>query len=298
MTILHIVGFRLPAQVVFLAKMWRFLRRWPIVPLAILTVLVVAAVFAPQIAPHSPYSQELTDRNTPPFWYATGSKNYVLGADYVGRDVLSRVIHGARVSLTVVAVSATTGLVVGTSLGLIAGYFGGLIDEVVMRLVDVWFSLPYLLLALLAALIIGRSFAVVVGLIALLAWSTFVRNIRAETMYLKAQDYVGLARVAGASHTHILLRHILPGITSTAIVIATLRVGQLVMAEATLSFLGAGIPSPTPAWGLMVAEGRDYAATAWWISFFPGFAIFLVVFTLNFLGDWMRDRLDPRLRQI
>jgi peptide/nickel transport system permease protein len=168
-----------------------------------------------------------------------------------------------------------------------------------MRLEDVWLSLPFLLIALVAAVVIGKSFGVVMGLLALLAWSAFVRNVRAEVLSLKTRDYVALARVAGAPTTRIIIRHILPGVVNTIIVIATLRVGQLILAEASLSFLGAGIPAPTPAWGLMVAEGRDYLGTGqWWISFFPGMAIFLVVMSLNFLGDWMRDRLDPRLRQL
>ena len=216
----------------------------------------------------------------------------------MGRDVFSRVVHGARISLLVTVISLSTGLTVGTMLGLVAGYMGGHVDEVVMRIVDVWYALPFLLLALVAAIVFGSSFTLVMVLLALLAWSAFVRNVRAEVLTLKERDYVALARVAGASNLRIIRKHLLPGVTNTILVIATLRVGQLILAEASLSFLGAGIPSPTPAWGLMISEGRDYAQTAWWTNVFPGSAIFLVVLSLNFLGDWLRDRLDPRLRQL
>ena len=167
-----------------------------------------------------------------------------------------------------------------------------------MRLVDVWMALPFVLLALVAVIVLGASLGLVIALLALFTWSSFVRFVRAEVLSLRERDYVALTRVAGCSTTRIILRHILPGVANTIIVITTLRVGQLILTEATLSFIGAGIPSPTPAWGLMVAEERSYIVTAWWSAFFPGLAIFLVVMSLNFMGDWMRDRFDPRLRQI
>ena len=281
------------------------LRRWPVLPILVLLVLLVAGSFAPWIAPRDPIVQSLRDRNAPPAWngrwyeeHPKVTTRYLLGADHVGRDVLSRLIHGARISLLVGATSLVVGLVVGTALGLIAGYFGRHIDELIMRLVDVWVSLPFLLLALVTAVIFGSSLRLVLVLLALLAWAPFVRNVRAEVLSLKELDYVALARVAGASPPRIIVKHIMPGVISIVTVIASLQVGSLILAEASLSFLGIGIPAPTPAWGSMVADGRDYVATAWWLSFFPGFAIFLVVMSLNFLGDWVRDRLDPRLRQI
>ena len=281
------------------------LRRWPILPTAVLLVLLVTGSLAPWIAPHDPISQSLRDRNAPPTWngrwyeeHPEARTRYVLGADQVGRDVLSRLVYGARISLLVGATSLAVGLVLGTALGLIAGYFGRHVDEVIMRLVDVWVSLPFLLLALVTAIVFGSSFRLVLVLLALLAWAPFVRNVRAEVLSLKEQDYVALARVAGASPLRIMVKHIMPGVISIVTVIASLQVGSLILAEASLSFLGIGIPAPTPAWGSMVADGRDYVATAWWVSFFPGLAIFLVVMSLNFLGDWLRDRLDPRLRQI
>ena len=284
---------------------WYVLRRWPVLPVAVLILLAITGAFAPLIAPHDPIKQNLRALNAPPAWnaewYAERPKvtdTYLLGADHVGRDILSRVIHGARISLVVTSIALVTGLIVGTTLGLLAGYFGGHVDEVIMRLVDVWFALPFLLLALVANIIFGPSFGLVIALLALSSWSSFVRNVRAEVLSLKARDYVALARVAGASNVRIIVRHLLPGVFNTVMVIASLLVGGLILAEASLSFLGVGIPAPTPAWGVMVAEGRRFVATAWWITVFPGMAIFLVVMSLNFLGDWLRDRFDPRLRQL
>jgi len=279
-------------------RMWHAFRTLPLIPAIILILLVVVGIFAPWIAPHDPLAQDLSKRSAPPVWYPQGSADHLLGADHVGRDVLSRVIHGARVSLVVAGISLATGIVVGTSLGLIAGYFGGLPDEVITRVVDVWFALPFILIALVAAIIFGASFGLVLTLLALLTWAPFVRFIRGDVLSLKERDYVALARVAGASHWRIMVRHLLPGTLNTMIVVATLRVGQLILTEATLSFIGAGIPAPRPAWGLMVAEARDYVATAWWGAAFPGLAIFLIVMSMNFLGDWLRDRFDPRLRQL
>jgi peptide/nickel transport system permease protein len=196
------------------------------------------------------------------------------------------------------AISLTSGVLLGTALGLIAGYVGGIVDELIMRIVDVWLALPFVLLALVAVILFGASLGLIMILLALFTWASFVRFVRAEVLSLRERDYVALAKVAGASTARIILIHILPGVANTIIVISTLRVGQLILTEATLSFIGAGIPAPTPAWGLMVAEERTYIVTAWWSAFFPGLAIFLVVMSLNFMGDWMRDHFDPRLRQI
>lgn len=189
-------------------------------------------------------------------------------------------------------------MLVGTTLGLVAGYFGGHVDEVITRLVDMWLAIPFILLALVVVIVFGQSFIVLMALLALLAWVPFVRNIRAEVLVLKTRDFVAISRISGASATRIMVRHILPNVFNTVVVLATLRVGQLILTESILSFLGAGIPPPTPAWGVMVSDGRNYIASAWWISFFPGIAILLVVMAFNFVGDWLRDRLDPRLRQI
>ena len=290
---------------------WAFVRAWPILPGAIVALMVFTAVFAPLVAPSDSRKQSLADSRHPPVWFgnpelterdiARGTEKaglYRLGADELGRDVLTRVVFGARLSLQIVVVALTSGVLVGTLLGLFAGYWGGWIDELIMRLVDFWLALPFILVALVVAIVWGQSLMIMLGLLALLAWSPFVRNIRAEVLTLKELDYVNMARVAGATGTRIMIRHLLPGVFNTVVVIATLRVGSLILAEASLSFLGVGIPPPTPAWGLMVAEGRQWLTTAWWISFFPGLAIFLVVMSLNFFGDWLRDKLDPRLRQV
>ncbi|MDP2948735.1 MAG: ABC transporter permease [Chloroflexota bacterium] len=275
-----------------------FLGKWPVLPGVILAGMAFMAIFAPFIAPHPPLKANLKERNVPPVWYDQGSWNHVLGADVIGRDVLSRLIHGTRVSLMVVAVSMVSGTLVGTTLGLLSGYFGGLTDEVITRIVDMWMGIPFILLAMVIAVVVGASLKTMMILLALAAWTPFVRQVRAQVLSLKTRDYVSLARVAGASDLRILLRHILPEVMGLIMVIASLHVGGLILTEAFLSFLGAGIPPPTPTWGVMIAEGREYLRDAWWISFFPGVAICLTVTSLNFLGDWVRDYLDPRLRQL
>lgn len=274
------------------------LSRWPVVPAAIIIIMSFAAIFAPIVSPHPPLQNSLRERNVPPVWQEGGTWNYALGTDTIGRDLLSRLIHGARLSLMVVVVALVSGTVVGTAVGLVAGYFGGVLDEVVMRVVDIWFGLPFIMVALVIAVVLGPSITTMMTLLALFTWPGFVRNVRAEVLTLKTRDYVALASVAGAPTHRILIKHILPGVVNTVLVIASLRSGQLILAEAFLSFLGAGIPPPTPTWGSMIADGRNYLRDAWWISFFPGVAIALTVMSLNFFGDWMRDHFDPRLRQL
>ena len=279
-----------------------FIRRWPILPGIVLAALVFSAIFAPWIAPQAPNVQALRDRNAPPVWLAdeegTWTQSYLLGADQVGRDVLSRIIHGARISLAVAGVALLSGLLIGVTLGLVAAWYGGVIDEVIARAVDIWHALPFLLVAIVVVTLFGGSLTVLMGVLAMVSWAGFVRNVRADVLSLREREYVLMARVCGASAPRVIVRHILPGVVPTIMVIATLAVGGLILTEATLSFLGAGIPAPTPSWGLMVSEGREYLTTAWWSSFFPGLAIFLVVMSLNFMGDWIRDFTDPRLRQL
>ena len=281
---------------------YAFVRRWPILPGLVLAALVFSAIFAPWIAPQAPNVQALRDRNAPPVWMADEdgkwTQSYLLGADQVGRDVLSRIIHGARISLAVAGVALLSGLLVGVTLGLVAAWYGGLIDEVIARAVDIWHALPFLLVAIVVVTLFGGSLTVLMGVLAMVSWAGFVRNVRADVLTLREREYVLMARVCGASPARVIVRHILPGVVPTIMVIATLAVGGLILTEATLSFLGAGIPAPTPSWGLMVSEGREYLTTAWWSSFFPGLAIFLVVMSLNFMGDWIRDFTDPRLRQL
>ena len=282
----------------FVSRAGHALRRWPIFPSVVLLALVVGGVFAPWIAPQSPTFTNLRDRNAPPMWMEGGSSKHILGADPLGRDLLSRVIHGARVSLLVVTVSIGAGLAVGVTGGLVAGYYGGPLDELIMRLADVSRAVPYILIALVVAIVFGQRLEVILGILAFATWPVFARQVRAEVLVLRETDYVALARVAGASDRRIIARHILPGVINTITVVATLQVGALILTEAILSFLGAGIPPPTAAWGVMIADGQDYLTNAWWVSVFPGVAIVLTVLGINFMGDWLRDHFDPRLRQL
>jgi len=266
-------------------------------PIVILTGLVVCAIAAPLLTDQNPRKGNVLDRFIPPAWTAEGTSDHLLGTDHAGRDVYTRLLYGARVSLMVASIALVSGFIVGVTIAMIAGYMGGWVDEVIMRIVDIWMSIPFLLVALVLVIVLGQSLTTLLGLLAMMAWVQFVRVIRGQTLQLKEMDYISLARVAGASRVRVIFRHLFPGIVNSAMVIATLRVGQLIMAEATLSFLGAGIPPPQPAWGVMVGEERAYLATAWWANVFPGVCIFLTVMSLNFLGDWMRDRFDPRLSQ-
>jgi peptide/nickel transport system permease protein len=279
-------------------KVLRTMRRLPIIPIFLLSVVLLAGITAPWIAPHDPTQTSLRDRNLPPAWEEGGSTEYLLGTDHLGRDMLSRTIHGARISLIVASVTLGVGGLFGVALGLVAGWYGGWVDEFVMRLVDIKLSIPTILLALVLVAALGHSFVIIVAVLALWIWPRFGRMVRGEVLTLKTMDYVAQAKVAGASTPRILLRHIFPGTVNTLIVVATLQVGIVILLESTLSFLGAGVPPPTPAWGSMVADGRDRIANAWWISTIPGLAIMLTVMSLNLFGDWLRDKLDPRLRQV
>lgn len=263
----------------------------------ILFVLVLPALLADVITVHDPLRGVLGDRLTPPFWMDEGSWTYPLGTDKQGRDILTRIVFGARISLTVSSLTIFIGATVGSTLGLLAGYFGGWIDRFVSWLIDTFLSLPHVLLALVIVAAIGPSFVTIVAIIAVTIWASFARQVRGETLSVRESEYVARARVAGATSFRILLRHVLPNIANTLIVLTTLQVGVVILEESSLSFIGAGIPRPNPSWGVMVADGRDQILISWWISFFPGLAILLVVMSLNLLGDWLRDFLDPKMRQ-
>ena len=273
-------------------------RRLPIVPVTILVLFALAAIFADILAPYPPDIFSLPDRLTPPFFINGGSTAHILGTDALGRDILSRTIFGARISLSVAVMVILISTVIGTIFGMIAGYRGGRTDAVLMRVTDAALSFPSILIALLLAVSLGPSFNTVVLALSALGWSPFARMIRGEVVKLRGEDFIAQARIIGSSPARIILTHIFPNIVNTLIVLMTLSVGIVILVEASLSFLGAGIPPPTPSWGSMVADGRDLFDRAWWISFFPGLAIGLVVLSGNFLGDWVRDKLDPKLRQL
>ncbi len=275
---------------------WPRLASLPLVPLLVIGVLLVMALAAPLLAPYPPTEQNLPDRLRPPAWVAGGSLDHPFGTDLFGRDVLSRVVYGARVSLSVAVIAILVAGAIGTAVGLVAGYFGGASELVLMRIVDAFLAVPAILVAIVLASTLGPSFQNVVIVIGVLYWPRYARQIRAETLSIKEHDYVKLARIAGCSPLRILTTHVLPNLVPSLMVLASLQVGSAIILEATLSFLGVGIPPPEPAWGVIVEDGRGMLASAWWISLFPGIAIAVTVLAFNLTGDWIRDRLDPKLR--
>ena len=274
------------------------LKEMPKAPLLILIILGIVAITADGIAPHSPVKGSLGRSMLPPAWIEGGNPDYLLGTDRYGRDVLSRLIFGVRVSMSVAFLSIAVTAAFGTIIGLIAGYFGKWVDTLLMRLADVALSLPGILLALILAVVLGPSFKNVIVIVLLVLWPRFARQVRGEALALKEQDYIILAQAMGVSAWKIMWRHIFPNVVPSLLVLITLQVGFVVILEATLAFLGVGIPPPNPSWGVMISEGRQYLETAWWVSVFPGVAIGLTVYALNMMGDWVRDKLDPKLRQI
>ena len=290
-----------------LPKLKRFVglifKDYPVLWLSILfLVLVFPALTAQWTAPHDPLKQQLSKRLTGPVWSTSEIKptswDNILGTDKQGRDILSRIMHGSRISLMVSLSALAIGGTIGTVLGLVSGYFGKWVDHLIMRIVDVFLALPLILMALVIVAVFGPSFWTAIGVISVLLWSRYTRQIRAEVLSIKQMDFVARAKVAGASNVRIIVKHVFPNIVNTLIVLGTLQVGTVILLEATLSFLGAGIPRPNPAWGVMVADGRDHIASAWWIAVMPGIAIMMTVLSMNMMGDWLRDKLDPKLRQV
>ncbi|MGH7396067.1 MAG: ABC transporter permease [Candidatus Rokuibacteriota bacterium] len=282
---------------------WRRLRDGardlPVVPVTILGVAVLAALFADGLAPHDPVLGNLRHRHRPPTWLAGGDVDHLLGTDHLGRDVLSRLIFGTRISLLVGFTAAVVAGALGTAVGIISGYYGRWVDQVIMRVVDAWLALPAISFAIFLAVLLGPSEMNIVIILAGIFWTRYARVIRGEVLSLKERDYVRLAVVAGCTKWTIMRRHILPNVINTSIVLSSLIVGVVIVAEAALSFLGVGVPPPKPAWGLMLADGKEgMMAGYWWVTLFPGLAIMLVVLAANLLGDWLRVRLDPQLRQL
>ena len=271
----------------------------PLIPTAIVGLLVLLAIFANVLVPYDPEVGTLGERFRPPAWQAGGSDKYLLGTDHLGRDVLSRLIFGARVSMVVGFTAVIFAGVLGTFLGIVSGYMGGWVDQVIMRVTDTWLALPALTFAIFLAAIVGPSQMNIVIILAAVYWTRYARVIRGEVLSLKERDFVRLAVVAGCSKWMIMRRHILPNVLNSAIVLGTLMLGVVVVTEAALSFLGVGVPPPTPAWGLMLADGKKgMMAGYWWLTVLPGCCIMLMVLSANLLGDWLRVKLDPQLRQL
>ena len=278
-----------------LRKAWGLMRQLPTIPTLILSLVIIGAVFAGQLAPHRPTEAELRMRTKPAVWVEGGSTTHLLGTDDQGRDILSRIIHGSRISLIVslpaVLVSATLGL----TLGLLAGFYRGWLENGVMRLVDLQLAFPFILLALSIIALMGPSLRNIILVFAMTSWPIYARTTRGSVLSLREREFVQAARGLGSGDQRILWRHLLPLVMSPVLVLASFEVARMIILESALGFLGLGVQPPTPTWGSMLADGRDYIRDAWWIATFPGLAIMLTAAGVNFLGDGLRDLLDPTL---
>src|ERR1700756_970138 len=275
-------------------------RQLPVLPLAILVPFVLVALFANYVAPYDPTEPIPGARIfEPPFWMQGGSVHALLGTDFQARDVLSRLLFGARVSLIVGVTGTIVAGSIGTSMGILAGYLGGWVDQVIMRLTDAWLALPALVFAIFLAAVAGPSMWNIVIILGAVYWTRYARVIRGEVLSLREREFVKLAEIAGGSRTRVIFRHILPNVLNSTMVLASLTIGVVIIAEASLSFLGVGVPPPQPAWGSMLADGRSMLMVGdWWLTVFPGLGILLVVLATQLLGDWLRVRLDPQLRNM
>jgi ABC-type dipeptide/oligopeptide/nickel transport system permease subunit len=266
--------------------------------LALILLVLLVALLAPLIAPHDPATQVLEWRFAPPAWAAEGSVTNLLGGDNLGRDILTRVLLGARVSIAVALIVVVIAGVVGSLLGAVAGYFGGVVDAVIMRLVDFQLAFPFLLLALIFMAILGPGFSTLVLALSFALWINFARVVRSETLRIRSLEYIDAAHSIGVSHARIIVSHVLPNVLPAIIVIATLDIALVIIAEAALSFLGLGVQPPTPSWGLMISEGRDFLHDAPWMVLGPGIAVLLTSVGINLFGDFLRDVYDPRLQRL
>lgn len=272
--------------------------KWPLVAAVLLLVLVLTALFGPSVAPRDPNRQDIIARLKPPgATNGRGDVHYVLGTDGLGRDVASRVLYGARISLLVGLTAVLVGGTLGTALGLVAGYFGGWVDDLIMRAADIQLAFPFVLLAIMFLVVLGPGVANLILVLGIGQWVTYARIARAQTIALREKEYVEAAKALGARTTEILATAILPNILAPLTVIASFNVASVILAEAALSFLGLGVPPSVPTWGAMLADSRDQLLSGkWWLALFPGLAIMLTVLSFNILGDWLRDILDPRLK--
>lgn len=272
--------------------------RFPIAGICLLLPLFICGIFGPFFYPYDPTTMDLSRALQPPGCMADGDWSYFLGTDHLGRDLLTRLIEGARGSLIVAIFGVGLAGLVGVSLGMLAGYFGGIVDNIIMRIVDTMMSIPAFLLAILLSASLGSGMTTIIFSISIIFWTGYARVIRGETLSIKQREFVALAEVTGCGRIRILMKHIFPNVVNTAVVLATLQLGSAIMIEAALTFLGLGLQPPASAWGLIISEGRMYLSTAWWIPTFSGLAIMMAVLGSNLTGDWLRDALDPKLRQI
>jgi peptide/nickel transport system permease protein len=264
--------------------------------LAVVLTVAISALLAVQIAPFDPVAQEITNRLKPPGWTGTEGRIRILGTDHLGRDILSRLIFGARISIVIGLSAVLLAGTLGTLIGLIAGYEGGRIDDLCMRLTDTMLAMPFILLALAVIAVLGPSLFNIIMVLGVTSWVSYARVVRAEVLTLRTREFVAAAQALGGGGLRIVARHLLPNVLTPVIVIATLEVARMIILESALSFLGLGVQPPTPTWGGMLADGRAYLSTAWWLATFPGLCIMLSVLGINLLGDWLRDVLDPRLK--
>ena len=264
--------------------------------MVIIVLWILCAIFADVIAPYGPNDVNIMLRMKPPAWMDGGSSAHLLGTDEVGRDVLSRLIYGCQISLIVGLMSVVVSLIIGTTLGLVSGFFGGKVDAVIMRACDVMLAFPFIFMALCFMAVLGSGLKNVIIVLGITGWMSYARTVRGQTLSLREREFVRAAATSGCKRTRVMFRHILPNVIDQAIVLGTLEMGTSILSEASLTFLGMGVPATIPTWGNMIASGRDYIYTAWWLTTFPGLVIFLVCLSINFVGDWIRDVRDPRLR--
>ena len=280
-------------------EFWRLYRKnhLAVIGGAIVIAFVLLAILAPYVTSHDPETPNFLAIRKPPAWLSGGSWTYPLGTDHLGRDILTRIIYGARVSLLVGFIVVCFATIVGVILGLISGYFGGKVDAVIQRVIDTLLAFPYLILATALVAVLGPGLRNIIIALLYKEWIYPCRVVRGEVLVAKEQEYVEAARTVGAGDRYIMFKEILPNILASTIVVSTLRVATVILMEASLSFLGMGVEPPTPAWGIMVAEGRRFINTEWWISTFPGLAILFAVLGINLMGEGLRDALDPKLRE-
>ncbi len=266
--------------------------------LSMVLMVVVSGIFAPILSPHDPIFQEVENRLLPPMGQEGAKAEYLLGTDHLGRDIVSRLIYGARISLVVSISAVAFSAILGTIIGLLSGFYGGKVDHFFMRIADVQLAFPFILLAIAIIAVLGPNLQNIIIVMGITGWVIYARVIRGEVLSLREKEYITAVRALGGSNARIIFKHLLPNVIPPCIVIITLEMARMIIMEAALSFLGLGIQPPTPTWGGMLADGRVYLATSWWLATFPGLVIMLVVLGINLLGNWLRDILDPRLTQL